>query len=55
VGGRAESGEKWCAANDGEERRKKKRGARRVEDGEESALNLNSTTPTRIYCPSECK
>ena len=45
-----------CVADDGEERRKKKRGGRRVEDGEESALNLNSTsTTTRIYRPSECK
>ena len=56
AGGRAVSGGKWCADNDGEERRKKKRGGRRVEDGEESALNLNSTsTTTRIYRPSECK
>ena len=56
AGRRAVSGGKWCAADDGEERRKKKRGGRRVEDGEESALNLNSTsTTTRIYRPSECK
>ena len=56
AGGRAVSRGKWCAADDGEERRKKKRGGRRVEDGEESALNLNSTsTTTRIYRPSECK
>ena len=33
-----------------------KRGGRRVKDGEESALNLNSTsTTTRIYRPSEFK
>ena len=56
AGGRAVSRGKWCEADDGEERRKKKRGGRRVEDGEESALNLNSTsTTTRIYRPSECK
>ena len=55
AGGRAVSGGKWCAADDGEERRNKKRGGRRVEDGEESALNLNATTTTRIYRPSKCK
>ena len=56
AGGRAVSGGKWCAADDGEERRKKKSGGRRVEDREESAFNLNSTsTTTRIYRPSECK
>ena len=56
VGGRAVSRGKWCVADNGEERRKKKRGGRRVKDGEESALNLNSTsTTTRIYRPSECK
>ena len=56
TGGRAVSGGKWFAADDGEERRKKKRGGRRVKDGEERALNLNSTsTTTRIYRPSECK
>ena len=55
AGGRAVSRGKWCAADDGEER-KKKRGGRRVEDGEEIALNLNSTsTTTRIYRPLECK
>ena len=34
AGGRAVSGGEWFAADDGEERRKKKRGGRRVEDGE---------------------
>ena len=55
AGWRVVSGGKWCAADNGEERRKKKRGGTRVEDGEESALNLNSTTTTRIYRPLECK
>ena len=56
AGGRAVSGGKWCVADDGEERRKKKRGGRRVEDGEEGAFNVNSTSSTtRIYRPSECK
>ena len=56
AGGQAVSRGKWCAADDREERRKKKRGGRRVKDGEESALNLNSSsTTTRIYRPSECK
>ena len=56
AGRRAVSRGRWCAADDGEEGTKKKRGGRRVKDGEESALNLNSTsTTTRIYHPSECK
>ena len=47
---------KWCVVVDGEGRRKKKRGGRREKDGQESALNLNSTsTTTRIYRPLECK
>ena len=56
AGRRAVSRGRWCAADDGEEGTKKKRGGRRVKDGEESALNLNSTsTITRIYRPLEYK